>query len=67
MVYTAEVLEDGKVWLLNENRRLLSIYDNLEEAREACRKFYKAELRVVDRGGGSKAKDFSDSRSTSES
>lgn len=51
MNYIAEVLEDDKVWLLNENRRLLSIHRSLREARAACVKSYHVEPRVVDRRG----------------
>lgn len=51
MNYIAEVLEDDKVWLLNENRRLLSIHRSVREARDACLKSYHAEPRVVDRRG----------------
>ena len=49
MTYIAEVLKDDQVWLLNENRRLLSIHHSLKEACETCRKRYNAEPRVVDR------------------
>ena len=49
MTYIAEVLEDHKVWLLNENRRLVSIHSSITEAREACRKSYKSDPQIVDR------------------
>ena len=49
MTYIAEVLKDDQVWLLNENRRLLSIHRSLEEACDTCRERYNAEPRVVDR------------------
>lgn len=49
MNYIAEVLKDDQVWLLNENRRLLSIHRSVKEAREVCRQRYDAEPRVVDR------------------
>lgn len=51
MNYIAEVLEDDKVWLLNENRRLISIHHSIEEARTACKARFHSEPQVVDRRG----------------
>lgn len=49
MPYIAEILSEDVVWLINENRRLISIHQNLEEASYYCRKHFQAAPVIVDR------------------
>ena len=49
MSYIAEILSEDVVWLINENRRLISIHQNLEEASYYCRKHFQAVPVIVDR------------------
>jgi hypothetical protein len=49
MPYIAEILSEDVVWLINENRRLISIHQNLEEAGYYCRKHFQAAPVIVDR------------------
>lgn len=49
MLYIAEILSDDIVWLINENRRLISIHQSLEEANYYCQKHYNVAPVVVDR------------------
>jgi hypothetical protein len=49
MKYIVEILSKDVVWLINENRRLISLHLNIEEARYYCRKHFHEEPEVVDR------------------
>ena len=49
MSYIAEILSDDVVWLINENRRLISIHQNMEEASYYCRKHFQVAPVIVDR------------------
>jgi len=49
MLYMAEILSDDIIWLINENRRLISIHQTLEEANYYCRKHFNAAPAIVDR------------------
>lgn len=49
MTYIAEILSDDVVWLINENRRLISIHQNQEEANYYCRKHFSVSPVIIDR------------------
>lgn len=49
MKYIAEILSDDIVWLINENRRLISIHQTREEADYYCQKHFKMAPVVIDR------------------
>ncbi|MEX2366048.1 MAG: hypothetical protein WD601_05545 [Pseudohongiellaceae bacterium] len=49
MRYFVEVLSVKKVWLINENRRLLSMHSSIEEACDTCFRLYKSAACVIDR------------------
>lgn len=49
MKYIAEVLSDDIVWLINENRRLISIHQTMEEADYYCQKHFQMVPIVIDR------------------
>lgn len=49
MKYIAEVLADDIVWLINENRRLISIHQTMEEADYYCQKHFQMVPVVIDR------------------
>ena len=49
MKYIAEILADDVVWLINEDRRLISLHMTLEEATYYCRKHFQVEPVIVDR------------------
>lgn len=54
MKYIAEILSDDIIWLINENRRLISIHHTLEEAEYYCRKHFQAAPVIIDRRGESR-------------
>ena len=49
MTYIAEILSDDVIWLINENRRLISIHQNMDEATYYCRKHFQVAPKVIDR------------------
>ena len=49
MSYIAEILADDVVWVINENRLLISIHQTMDEANYYCRKHFKVAPQVVDR------------------
>jgi len=49
MSYIAEILSNEVVWVINENRRLVSIHLSMEEADYYCRKHFAISPEVVDR------------------
>ena len=49
MRYIAEILADDIVWLINENRRLISIHQTMEEADYYCQKHFQVAPVVIDR------------------
>ena len=49
MTYIAEILADDVVWLINEQRNLISIHLNREEADYYCRKHFHVAPVFVDR------------------
>lgn len=49
MLYITEILSDDVVWLINENRRLISIHKSPEEASYYCKKHFKVAPEIVDR------------------
>ena len=49
MKFIAEILADDVVWLINENRRLISLHMSAEEAAYYCWKHFQAEPVIIDR------------------
>jgi len=49
MTYIAEILSDDVIWLINENRRLISIHQNMDEATYYCQKHFQVAPKVIDR------------------
>ena len=49
MTYIAEILADDVVWLINDQRHLISIHQSRAEAEYYCQKHYKAVPQIVDR------------------
>ena len=49
MSYIAEILSDDIIWVINENRRLISIHQSMEEANYYCEKHFQVKPTVVDR------------------
>ena len=49
MTYIAEILSDDVIWLINENRRLISIHQNMDEATYYCQKHFQVAPTVIDR------------------
>lgn len=56
MQYIAEILSDDVIWLINENRRLISIHQSREEVEYYCRKHFQAAPVFIDRRAGVKDK-----------
>jgi len=53
MAYIAEILSDDVIWLINENRRLISIHQTMDEAMYYCQKHFQATPVVIDRRASS--------------
>lgn len=53
MAYIAEILSDDVIWVINENRRLISIHQTLDEAMYYCEKHFQATPVVIDRRASS--------------
>lgn len=49
MSYIAEILSDDVVWVLDQDRQLVSMHLSLDEANYYCLKHLQVEPRVVDR------------------
>lgn len=49
MKYIAEILAEDVVWLINENRRLISIHQTMDEATYYCQKHFQVAPVVIDR------------------
>ena len=49
MTYIAEILADDVVWLISDQRRLISIHQSRAEAEYYCQKHYNAAPQIVDR------------------
>ena len=49
MTYIAEILSDDVIWLINENRRLISIHQSMDEVTYYCQKHFQAVPVVIDR------------------
>lgn len=49
MTYIAEILSDDVIWLINENRRLISIYQSIDEVTYYCQKHFQVVPVVIDR------------------
>ncbi len=49
MAYIAEILSDDVIWLINENRRLISIHQTMDEAIYYCQKHFQATPVIIDR------------------
>ena len=49
VTYIAEILADDVVWLINDQRRLISIHQSRAEAEYYCQKHYKVAPQIVDR------------------
>ena len=49
MTYIAEILSDDVIWLINENRRLIPIHQNMDEATYYCQKHFQVAPKVIDR------------------
>ena len=49
MRYIVEILADDIVWLINENRRLISIHQTMDEADYYCQKHFQVAPVVIDR------------------
>ena len=49
MKYMVEILSSDVVWLINENRRLISLHTNVEEAKYYCQKHFQEKPVVIDR------------------
>ena len=49
MTYIAEILADDVVWLINENRRLISIHQSIDEVTYYCQKHFQVVPVVIDR------------------
>lgn len=49
MSYIAEILSEDIVWVINENRRLISIHQTLGEASYYCWKHFQETPVIVDR------------------
>ena len=53
MAYIAEILSDDVIWLINENRRLISIHQTMDEATYYCQKHFQVTPVVIDRRASS--------------
>ncbi|MDC1528652.1 hypothetical protein N8600_06325 [Gammaproteobacteria bacterium] len=53
MAYIAEILSDDVIWLINENRRLISIHQAMDEAIYYCQKHFQATPVIIDRRASS--------------
>ncbi len=53
MAYIAEILSDDVIWLINENRRLISIHQTLDEDIYHCQKHFQATPVIIDRRASS--------------
>jgi len=53
MAYIAEILSDDVIWLINENRRLISIHQTLEKAIYHSQKHFQATPVIIDRRASS--------------
>lgn len=49
IVYIAEILSADIVWVINEQRRLISIHQTMEEANYYCQKHFQVQPVIVDR------------------
>ena len=52
MTYIAEILSDDVIWLINENRRLISIHQSIDEVTYYCQKHFQMSPVVIDRRKG---------------
>ena len=53
MAYIAEILSDDVIWLINENRRLISIHQTMDEVIYHCQKHFQATPVIIDRRASS--------------
>ena len=49
MTYIAEILSDDVIWLINQNRRLISIHQSIDEITYYCQRHFQMAPVVIDR------------------